>query len=252
MQIVVEGLMTSYNVSGTKNAPLAVLIHGWADTQMTFKPILPELNKELQVVTLDLPGFGGTAPPTEAWGLDNFANFVHSFLAKVSIQSPYVMMGHSNGGAILIRGLARGKLQTEKLILLSSAGIRDRQRGRKAVLKVIAKTGKAATLALPPSVRQRLRSKLYQVAGSDMLVAEHMQETFKLTVGQDVQDDARKLTIPTLIIVGQNDTDTPTSYAKLLNDAIDGSELKILEAAGHFVHQDQPSAVSRTIKDFLY
>ena len=72
-------------------------------------------------VVPDLPGFGGTEPPPAAWNVTNYAAFVHEFLKKLAVQ-PFAIIGHSNGGAIAVRGVGQGLLQADMIILLASAG----------------------------------------------------------------------------------------------------------------------------------
>src|SRR5690606_38998725 len=121
----------------------------------------------------------------------------------------------SNGGAIAIRGMARGWLSADNLVLLASAGIRGEYKGRVKALRLITKAGKALTTPLPKSVKQRLRKKVYATVGSDMLVAEHLQETFKKVVTDDVREDAARLALPTLLIYGDQDDATPVRYAEM-------------------------------------
>jgi pimeloyl-ACP methyl ester carboxylesterase len=250
MQLVVNGLLTTYDDRGSGSRTV-VLVHGWADSHKTFGNLQTELSKTYRVVALDLPGFGGTDASMDTWDLDNFAAFIAAFLQKTAINKPFAFIAHSNGGAVAIRGLAREVIQAEKLVLLASSGIRNRDKARKQLFKAVAKAGKAVTFALPRSTRLKLRRKLYKVAGSDMLVAEHLQKTFKKTVGQDVQADAARLRLPTLLLYGSKDTDTPIIYGKLLQEAIAGSKLAIIKGAGHFLHHDQSDKVNQAIKEFL-
>lgn len=250
MHVVVNGLLTNYQRSGTGKTIL--LLHGWGDQLQTFKAVIPELLQLYEVIALDLPGFGQTQAPADVWDLDDYAAFIRAFLDKIDSSHMYAIIGHSNGGALAIRGLATQKLEADKLVLLAAAGVRDTQKIRRLVTKVIAKTGKVATFWLPDSSKQKLQKKLYGTIGSDMLVAPHLQETFKRTVRQDIQRDAMKITIPTLLIYGDQDTATPVqSVGQQLNMRIAGSYLKIIPGADHFVHQAASEKVSKDILEFL-
>jgi pimeloyl-ACP methyl ester carboxylesterase len=160
-------------------------------------------------------------------------------------------VAHSNGGALAIYGLAHKQLQADKLVLIGAAGIRDRQKTKRLLIKIIAKTGKTATFWLPVEKRQKLRKRLYGVVGSDMLLVPHMQETFKQTVRQDVQEEASQLKLPTLLIYGQNDRATPPLYGEIYQQLIKGAKLQIVPDAGHFVHHDQPAQSMELIREFL-
>jgi pimeloyl-ACP methyl ester carboxylesterase len=250
MQAVVDGLLTNYTKTGTSKK-VVILLHGWGDSLKTYQQLSKELGTSYTVICLDLPGFGGTQAPDGVWGLDEYAAFVHDFLNKQNIKTVYAFIGHSNGGAVLIRGLANKHITADKLVLLSAAGIRTAQKGQRLVIKAIAKTGKVATFWLPDHHKKKLQKKLYGTVGSDMLVVPHLQETFKKTVRQDVQQDAGKLTLPTLLLYGENDKATPPLYGEMYHQLIANSTFEIVGEAGHFVHQDQPVAVLAAIEGFL-
>lgn len=249
MQVIVDSLLTHYQVHG--KGKVVLLLHGWAGSVGSFAKLQAELAKKYKVVAIDLPGFGGSQPPEGAWGLDDYAYFVNNFLAKIEVKKLHALIGHSNGGAIAVRGMARGWLSADRLVLLASAGIRGEYKGRIKAIRLVTKAGKALTAPLPKTVKQKLRKKVYKTVGSDMLVAEHLQETFKKVVTDDVRSDATHLALPTLLVYGDKDESTPLPYAKLLNEAIKGSKLEVIPGAGHFVYDDEPAAVLKSLKDFL-
>jgi pimeloyl-ACP methyl ester carboxylesterase len=248
MQLLVDGLMTHYETAGTKG-PVVLLLHGWADRLETFATLQKVLSNSYRTVALDLPGFGTTEAPSSVWNLDNYAQFVKLFLSKTGLQ-PYACIGHSNGGALLIRAVSLGEVEPQKLVLLAASGIRPASSPRRTLFKIIAKEGKVATVFLPERYRQKLRKKLYGAAGSDMLVAPHLQETFKVTVRQDVQADAAKLKVPTLLIYGSKDRATPAADGQKYHQLIKDSRLEIVPSE-HFVHQEQAEKVAELIKEFL-
>lgn len=250
MQIVVDGLLTNYQQSGKAGSTI-VLLHGWADSQKTFGLLADKLKVKNKVITLDLPGFGQTEAPKTVWGLSDYCKFISEFLTKINIDQVDLLVGHSNGGALAIKLVASGDIVPKKLVLLSSAGIRDREKVKKLGLKVVAKSGKIATFWLPKSSKQKLQKKLYGTIGSDMLVAPELKETFKKTVSEDIQSDAKNLKLPTLIIYGDQDSATPVEYGKVFNELIDGSSLKVISGASHFAHHDNPEEVVDLIEGFL-
>ena len=248
MQVVVNDLLTNYSKSG--QGKTVVCLHGWGTSGDTYV----ELQKSLSNYTLltpDLPGFGSSEPSHETWGLDNYAKFVAAWLKKIDQDEVYAVIGHSNGGAVAIQAISEGIIQPQKLVLLAGAGIRGRQKVRKTALKAMAKTGKIAMVPLPKSTKRKLRAKFYKRIGSDLLVVEGMEDTFKKTVAEDVQDIAKKLRIPTLLIYGENDKQTPVKYGEILHSEISNSKLIRLPKTGHFLLQEKPDEVGDLIKEFL-
>ena len=247
-QVVVNGLITKYSQVG--EGKVVILLHGWGDDSSTYQEVQESLATEYSTIALDLPGFGGTQSPKDPWTLDNYAEFVSAFITKKDIKL-FALVGHSNGGAIAVRGIANQTLKPKKLILLASAGIRDKYKGKKRALRLVAKVGKLAVAPLPKATRDKLKRSAYKSVGSDLFVAENLQETFKNIVTDDVQKDARKISIPTLLVYGLNDSATPVEYGELLSSKITGSKLNVIEDAGHFVHHDATDEVNQLVKLFL-
>lgn len=242
MQVMVESLPTHFERLGDGQAPKILLVHGWGDNLRSWHNFQTKLAEKYDVVAVDLPGFGGTELPPSAWTLDSYATFLAAFLRKISFK-PFAVIAHNSGGAIAIRGLAGGGLKADRLVLLDSAGIRSEYRGRQNVWQIITRTGKILTYPLPKNVKKRLRQKIYMKVGGNNLVHSRMQATFKRIVTDDVQSDAARLDVPTLLVYGEDDLSTPPAYGKILHNLIKGSRLEIVPGGGHFVHLDKPDEV---------
>lgn len=249
MNVVVNDLMTNYQKSG--NGKALVFLHGWGEGLSSFNAITKELEDDFTVLRLDLPGMGATQAPETAWGLEDYSKFVKAWLDKINTSDIYGLVGHSNGGAISIYAVANNLLSPKKLVLLSSSGHRDKHRFKRSLLKASSKTGKIITRPLPHSTRVRLRNKLYTRIGSDVGLFPQMEETFRKITRQDVQNDARVIKTPTLIIYGDKDKTTPPLYGELFHDQISNSKLEIISGGGHFIHQEKPRDVGNIINDFL-
>lgn len=248
MQLIVGGLLTNYSRVGKGKSIL--LIHGWGDSSKGLLGIANEL-KDFDVIALDLPGFGGSAKPTSDWGLSDYSDFIASFLAKLKVTSLEAIIGHSNGGAIAIKLVLSKKVDVKKLVLLSSAGIRNPKGLKNRALKIKTKVGKVLTFPLPKTTKENLRSSHYSKIGSDMLLYPELTGTFKKIVGENILDQAKDIDTPTLLIYGENDTKTPVSYGRMFHESISGSTLEIVSGADHFVHLDKPEIVLKLIKEFI-
>jgi pimeloyl-ACP methyl ester carboxylesterase len=251
MQVIVDGLSTNYHVSGDGHKTV-LLLHGWGDSSLGLAGLQQELSKNFTVVAPDLPGFGKTDNPPSPWGLSDYANFVKAFMHKLKINEIYAIIGHSNGGAIAIRAVGKGLLGPDKLILLASSGVRSPYNGRQKGLRLLVKTGKAVTMPLPKIIKRKLRMTVYNTIGSEMLIAEDLHETFKKIVSDDVTADAGRISIPTLLIYGEEDRATSPATGRLFHEKIKNSIYEQVASAGHFVHLDQPALTNKAIGDFLH
>lgn len=249
MKILVNNLAVEYADEG--NGPSLLLLHGWEDSLHTFDTLLRGLSSAFRVIRLDLPGFGGSEMSKEPWGVGEYAQFVKAFIDKIGI-SVDVLIGHSFGGRIAIKGVGTGNLQPRKIVLIGSAGIAKRKTARNQLFKIIAKLGKIAIFPLPSGVREELRRKLYKKAGNDdYLQAGAMKETFLKVIEEDLTHASRKMNVPTLLIWGEEDTETPLSDGKRLNTLIPGSTLEVIKGASHFVYQEKADKVAALITSFV-
>ncbi len=248
MNVIVNNLLVNFTRTG--NGPTMLFVHGWADQLSTFDTLIQYFQNDYEIVLLDLPGAGKSQMPQVAWSLDDYAQHVADFTKKIGIK-PNVVIGHSNGGAIAIKAIATGMLSTQNLVLLSSAGIRNDKNVRRLLWNLTAKAGKAATIALPTAIKQKMRARLYKSAGSDLTIAPHMEATFKRIVGEDIRENAAQLKIPTLIISGSKDSSTPPSYGRAFHSLIEGSQFALINDAGHFAHQTNTDEVANYMKGFI-
>ncbi|HXE09870.1 MAG TPA: alpha/beta hydrolase [Verrucomicrobiae bacterium] len=248
MNVVVNKLLTNYSLSG--KGKLVLLLHGWGDSAKGLAVLHKQLAKDYRVLSLDLPGFGGTQAPLTPWNLDDYAGFVQSVLKKLDLPQPYAVVGHSNGGALAVRATSLGLLEPNKLVLLASSGIRGGRSVRRIGLKVLTKVGNAATIWLPERYRRNLRESLYTTVGSDMLAVPEMRETFQQVVRQDIQADAANITQPTLLVYAEDDPAVPPSDGRVFQRLIKDSRLETVPG-GHFVHLEQPERVAQLIREFL-
>ena len=249
MKIIVDNLVTNYQKVGS--GPIVLLLHGWGDGMDTYKYIVNELKLTNTMISLDLPGFGNSETPKETFSLKLYASFVASFLSKIDSPELYAVIGHSNGGAIAIKALSTNTIKAQKLILLASSGVRNTYSSSKKMKRIIVKSLKIPTKLLPSSMQKKIKKKVYEKIGSDLFVAEHLQETFKEIITDDVTDDATRVSQPTLLIYGSDDDATPVSYGKKFNEKIRGSELVVVQKAGHFLHQTDSKEVISLIKKFM-
>lgn len=249
MKMIVNGIVAEYSDEG--KGPALLLLHGWKDSLQTFDPLMPVLAEAHRVIRVDLPGFGGSEMPAAAWHLDDFVRFVKDFTEKLDV-SVDVLVGHSLGGRIAIKGIALKVLDARKVVLISSAGIAKRRTFRNVLLGVLAKAGKIATAVPPLSFwKQRIRRKLYEAIGSDYFGAGALRGTFMNIVREDLSSVAPKISVPTLLIWGSDDKTTPLTDGMRLHGLVRGSILKVIPGAGHFVHRERPEEVSELILKFI-
>lgn len=249
MKVIVQNLSTEYQDCGTGRVIL--LLHGWKDSLATFDALVPYLAENFRVVRLDLPGFGATQFPQSNWNLESYAQFVEAFIAKLQLDV-YALVGHSFGGRIAIKGVSEKKILPKKLILIASAGIITQKTIAKRIIRFATKIGNMVFFVPPLSFfKTSVRKRLYALLGSDYETAGALQPIFLNVIDEDLQKAASTIKIPTLLIWGQKDTQTPLAYADTFNKSIIDSKLEVIPDGTHFVHREFPDMVLHKFEAFL-
>jgi pimeloyl-ACP methyl ester carboxylesterase len=244
----VAGLRTRHLVRGA--GPSVLVLHGWGASIEAVFPIVTGLEPVATVHALDLPGFGETDPPPEAWGVEEYQAFVAAFMDSLSIEQPTIV-GHSNGGRIAIRMAATEPQRATRLVLVDSAGIRPKRTLRYHRRVAMAKVGKhAARLLGAPG--EGLREHLVgRAASADYLAAGAMRPTLVRLVNADLREHLPHIQVPTLLIWGAEDTDTPVADGRLMEHLIPDAGLVVFERAGHYSYLDQPARFATVVSHFL-
>ncbi|MDB5162790.1 MAG: alpha/beta hydrolase family protein [Candidatus Saccharibacteria bacterium] len=252
MKVLVNGQLIEYKKEGQGNAVL--LLHGWGTSLASFD----QLSQHLvvtghEVFRIDFPGFGASPVPNGNWSVGEYAELTAAFVGKMNISKLTAIFGHSFGGRVIIKGVATGLLQPEKVILMGSAGIKPKTTAKMIAYRTVAKTGKAVT-ALPGlnKMSKSLRERLYAAVGSsDYQQSGAMKQVFLNTIREDLTQYLPAIAAPTLLLWGERDTETPLADGKLMHAKISKSELIVLPNAGHFVYDDDFDGATKAIDRFL-
>jgi len=246
--IDVGGLRTRYLVRGA--GPPVLVLHGWGACIEAVFPIVTGLAPVATVYALDLPGFGSTEKPPSPWGVEDYQTFVAAFMNAVDVDRAAIV-GHSNGGRIAIRMASTEPRRVSRLVLVDSAGIRPKRTLRYYRRVALAKIGKYAARFLG-APGERLRAALIARAGSaDYLAAGLMRPTLVRLVNADLRSLMPRIAVPTLLVWGSQDTDTPLPAAREMERLIPDAGLVVLEGAGHYSYLDQPSRFARIVSHFI-
>lgn len=212
-----------------------VFLHGWGSCSMHFRKTLEKCEN---FIAVDLPGFGDSEAPKTTWALDGYVSFIKEFLKKLNIENP-IIAGHSFGGSIGIK-YCSDENKCKKLILIGSAGIRRTQSTKKYGFFILAKIfGTLLSLPLLGNLKNTTRKYFYKVIGAeDYINAGTLTETYRKVISEDLTNDLKKINIPTILIWGENDKDTPLRDGKLIQKLINNSQLFVVPNAKHYVFLD--------------
>ncbi len=211
-----------------------VYLHGWGCDRAIFTSLQEALQDLGKHVLIDFPGFGSSSFPPSAWGTVEYMECLHRFLDKKQT-IPCVFICHSFGGRVALRFAEKFSHQIKGLILISSAGIKKKVPLKKK-LRVISTRSLARLCSkiIPGTIGQRIKQTLYnKIASSDYKNAGKLRPILVKIVNEDLSDLLPGITVPTLIINGSEDVDTPPEMGRRMAELIPNATFVELPGFGH-------------------
>ena len=82
MNTNIKGIKINYEIYGQENSKEILILHGWGANIQSFAPVSNKLGAKFKVYVLDLPGFGESDEPNEAFYVEDYANVVLEFIKE--------------------------------------------------------------------------------------------------------------------------------------------------------------------------
>lgn len=240
--IEIDGVKYRYLSGGSSIGAPVLFLHGWgskADRYCEAFKYVPE--NSANFVIPDLPGFGASPLPTTVWGTNEYTDWVEKLALKLG-WTKFILAGHSFGGKISLSFASVHSEMLSGLILYASAGVTKRRPVKLSLLKLIATGGKKIMqLPILRNFYGFAEKIFYRAIGStDYLNTGERKEIFKKVIAEDFTPILDKISVPTKILWGSVDAQTPLQDAELLNEKIRGSELRVVNNATHLLHTQSP------------
>ncbi len=248
----INGVETRWtdSMEGAGNA--VVLLHGWGCNLSTLASLGAVAERcGRRVISLDLPGFGKSSEPADVWNVEEYADWLESFLdSEVPGQKP-VLIGHSFGGQIA--ALTASRRAVEKLVLVDAACIR--RHNLKWYIKVYSYKARRRLMELllgKEKAAARIEAARRKVGSTDYVNSSpKMRAIMSRITNRDLGPELPRIGCPTLLIWGENDTATPLKHAKLIEKLVPDAGLVSIPGAGHFSFLDNPGIAGGALASFL-
>ena len=276
MRVEVEGARLFVDVDGTKlrrdgtelrERPTVLIVHtGPGNDHSPYRDhVGPLLAEELQVVYLDLRGFGRSDLSTpDRWTTEQWAADLHALTEALELDRPAIL-GAGWGTYTALRYASRWPDALSKLVLVNPAA-------RVVVPRIVAEfdrlggpaAGEAAfTYFEHPSeqsIAQYMRQCFHVTVGAQNAETLLLSQTWTWTVAVHwMANEARKLDLrpelgniaaPTLILAGTDDPTFPRTSIEEVVDGIPHATVRWYDGARHSIFRDRP-VVNRQIRDWI-
>lgn len=255
-----NGIKIYYEIHG-EGMPL-VLISGLGGDHFFWQSSLEVLSAQFKVITFDTRGIGQTDVPMESYSLDIFANDLIALMDELQIEKAHIL-GFSMGGNIALTLALKYPERIFKLIIAASHAVMSTQIRLfvDAVLDVYERgisTKQMFDLICPWLFSNSFLSNPQNTAYLQYDENEPHQQPVYAWKNQylaqreyNVVGSISKIKLPTLIIAGELDLFGTLEDAKILNDGIEHSILKIVPKSGHLMNYENPELFHEYILGFL-
>jgi len=247
------------------NGPQLVLIHGIGSRWQVWEPVLPQLERQREVIAVDLPGFGASPmpPPGTPAGVESLTRLVAEFLDGLGIDRPHAA-GNSLGGWIALELAKQGRVRS--VTALSPAGFATPLEARFArasfeftirFARLLAR--RAERVAARPGLRTltgwqffaRPRQVPPAAAAATMRAfagAPWFDETLT-AAASDAFTGGEQIQVPVTIAWAEKDRVLPPRQARRAAEAITNARSVTITGCGHVPTYDDPDQVARVIVD---
>jgi pimeloyl-ACP methyl ester carboxylesterase len=239
-----------------------VLLHAFPFARGMWAPQVAALRSAHRVLTPDLPGFGGSEGFAGTPSIEQMADDVHGLLEAIRVTEPVVLGGLSMGGYVALAFARRHADRLRGLVLADTKAEPDSPEARAGRDQLIAFT-QTHTVA---DVIEGMWPKL--LAGETRTHRpEVVDEVRRLCAAQPPHAIVAALwalrdrpsavptlgaiRVPTLVLVGAEDTLTPPAQADALAAAIPGARRVTIPGAGHLANLEQPERFNEALRSFL-
>ncbi len=251
-----------------------MLLHGLGTTRQIWNLVVPALAAGRRVITLDLPGFGASAPAGDGFDLEQVGLRVARALAARGVRAPFDLVGHSLGGAIALTLAARRPRLVRRLVLVAPAGLTaalplpaglrepvGELIGAGAALSFAVRRGLApltgrpwgrwALLALTADEPARLSPVQARLMVRASAGAQRIAPAMAAIAGADLRPLLTAAPAPLGLLWGERDRAVPVSVCDQIRARRPDAALELLARAGHVPMVERPEAFVAALERLL-
>ncbi|KCZ51079.1 alpha/beta fold hydrolase [Hyphomonas pacifica] len=257
---------------GPRDAPVIVLVHGYAASMHTWDDWVKRLRRDYRVISLDLPGHGlSRCVDNNAIGIEQFVDTVDRVVTTVDVRN-FTLVGSSMGGHSAWAYALEYPEKLDALVLVDAAGWPD-EKGEgdsdPLIFKLL-RNGVARKLMKDLDMSALIRSGLEKSFADPALVDDPMVERYsalsrapchreallKLMSGATTRVPATsealaRISAPTLVMQGEVDNLVPAAHGRKFAEAIPGAELKLYPNVGHIPQEEIGEMSADDLRAFL-
>ena len=260
-KIQINGVNLYYEEHGSGSETI-VFAHGFLTNTSVFREQINSLKKSYRCVAFDFRGQGRSQVAFNGYDMDNLACDAAKLLSKLNAH-PCHFVGLSMGGYVGLRlALYHPELLVSLTLIDSSAdsepvknfskyavlNFMSRSIGAKPVIKRAMPVVFSKSFLKDPSKVKVKELWEYQMTSMDRIGLS--RSLFGILKRKSVEEELHKINIPTLIIVGEEDTATTPDKSEKMHESLIDSKLITIPNVGHCAPVEAPKIVNKALTEF--
>jgi pimeloyl-ACP methyl ester carboxylesterase len=226
-----------------------MLLHGLFGALSNFYDIIEYFKSTHKVVIPILPLY---ELPIEETTVMGYVDYVERFVAFKNYKK-VIALGNSLGGHIALLYALRNPEKMHAVVLTGSSGLFESAMGdsypKRGDYEYIKRKAEV-TFYDPKHATKELVDELYDIV-NDRNKVIRVLATAKSAIRQNLGEEVGKISAPTLLIWGNNDTVTPPFVGEEFHKLIPNSKLIFIDACGHAPMMEQPEEFNKHLEVFL-
>ncbi|AOS63314.1 putative hydrolase or acyltransferase of alpha/beta superfamily [Actinoalloteichus hymeniacidonis] len=253
-----DGTTIAYRDIGSGTPVL--LVHGHPFDGSMWRPQIEQLAEAgHRVIVPDLRGYGRSSVAPGSTTMEDFAADLAELLDRLDIDR-VLLGGLSMGGQIVMEFHRRFPSRVAGLLLAATSARADDPRARRARVETAERIRHEGMAAYAEELLPRMLAP-HNIVGLPE-VADHVLRMMRSAPAEgaaaalrgraerrDYRDSLARVSVPTLIVVGDHDDFTPVAEAESLAAHIPASVLRIIEGAGHLPNLERPAEFGRALAE---
>jgi esterase len=261
--VTVNGLRLHYLDWGNPSRPALVMVHGIGRVAHTFDHIAPSFTADYHVLALDMRGHGDSAwDPAANYLVEDHVRDFEAFISQLGLQR-VSLWGNSTGGRVVqvyaglhpenVRALIVEDVGPERPRTISDNFARSVERDARGWAdedELLAQLQRENAGIPPDQLRSYARYGSKRDA-SGRLVWKRDPQLARGFVETELWQYVRRITSPTIYIIGGRSTIVPADTQEQLRKTIPGVQIVTMPGLGHYPSQERPEEFTRLAKTFL-
>lgn len=240
-----NGFSIYYRIRG-RGIPI-IFLHGMGLSHQIWLKTIYQMAKDFCFILFDLRGHGESGEPDEEYGMDEYVDDLDNLINYFELDQ-VILVGHSLGGMISMAYYLVHPEKVAGLLLVATLAkppvseklVNAVERGVNIFAKSLRYLSKLPEKVVPSSFFQIINTHPHA-----LLMAGNVAYNI------DLENELKKIKIPTHIIAGRRDFITPVRAAKKLHQGVKNSTLTIFPLAGHLVMADSPQKFQKWLQHHL-